>query len=776
MASSVHPFPRSVPAVRGGAARLAAVLAMMLTALLLSGAAVAQTALGGVDVVGNRRIEPATIAALLTISPGEPITPEAVNASVRNLFDSGLFRDAAIAVDGNRLVVRVDENPTINRVAFEGNSVVSDDVLRPNITSRPRRAFTRARAEADAQVLTEIYRRSGRFGAIVEPVIIELPDNRVDLVFEIEEGSVTRINAINFIGNETFSNRRLRRVIETTVSGLFAPFLTSDIYDPDRIDFDAELLRRFYLSRGFADFTVVSSVAELSPDRRGFFITFTVEEGERYTFGELSVVSQAPGLDAAEFEALIEGRAGDTYNADLVERTIDRMVFLAGQRGFAFVQVRPRAIRDPVERTIGVVYELVEGPQVLVERIEIEGNIRTLDRVIRRQFELVEGDVFDSRAVERARNNIRATGYFSRVDVDVEPGVDDDSALINVSVEEQATGALTFGIGFSTADGPTGEITLSERNFLGRGQFLQLRTLVAGEQQVFDLTFREPAFLDRDLAVGFNAFYRLEDRSDESSFEETNFGFVPTLSFPVSEFGRVGLTYQISQDEIRDVRDTASPLIAREAGTKITSSVGTSFTYDRRNDPLNPSAGYLVRLGADVAGVGGDARHVQVTALGRAFTAILDEDVVGSIELEVGAIEGFAGDEPRITERFSIGGDQFRGFRRGGIGPRDFATDDALGGKYFAVARTEVTFPLGLPDDLGFSGGVFVDAGTIFGLDRTRAGTSNVDDSAKLRATIGASLFWDSAFGPLRINVATPLVKQSGDQTETFRLTVGTRF
>ena len=776
MAERARPSQRpraSTP--RRGLPGLAA-LAVLLVGLLSAGGAWAQAALAGIDVVGNRRIEPATVAALLTIQPGEPITPEAVNASVRSLFDSGLFRDASIAVDGNRLVVRVDENPTINRVAFEGNRIVGDDVLNPNITSRPRRAFTRARAEADAQVLTEIYRRTGRFGAVVEPVIIELPDNRVDLVFEIEEGSVTRINAINFIGNEVFSNRRLRGVIDTSVSGIFAPFVTSDIYDPDRLDFDAELLRRFYLARGFADFTVLSSVAELSPDRRGFFITFTVDEGERYTFGELSVLSRTPGLDPEEFEALIEGREGDVYNADLVERTIDRMVFLAGQRGFAFIQVVPRAIRDPEARTIGVVYELVEGQQVIVERIEIEGNIRTLDRVIRRQFDIVEGDLFDSRAVERARNNIRALGYFSRVDIDVEQGIDEDGAAITVQVEEQPTGSLTFGLGFSTADGVVGEVSLAERNLLGRGQFAQVRVLAAGEQQVVDFAFREPAFLDRDLEVGFDVFYRQEDRSDASSFEETNFGFVPRMAFPVSEFGRVGLNYQISSDEIRDVRSTASPLIALEEGREITSSVGVAFTYDRRNDPLTPSSGYLLRVGADVAGVGGDTRYVRTTALARGFRALFDEDVIASVEVEVGAIEGFGGYRPRITQRFDLGGDQFRGFRRGGIGPRDFETDDALGGKYFAVVRNEVTFPLGLPDELGFSGGVFLDAGTLFGLDRTRANGSVVDDSAKFRATVGASLFWDSALGPLRINLAAPLIDERGDNSEVFRLTAGTRF
>lgn len=748
-----------------------------LPGLATGGAALAQTGprVAAIDVVGNRRIETATVLSFLQIQVGEPITGEALNGSVRALFESGLFRDAGIDVQGNRLVVRVEENPTINRVAFEGNDEIADDILEPNVSSRPRRAFTRARAEADAQVLTEIYRRTGRFGAVVEPVIIELPDNRVDLVFEINEGSITEVSSINFVGNEVFSNRRLRRVIETTESNLLSVFLSTDIYDPDRLEFDKELLRRFYLSRGYADFTVLSAVAELSPDRRSFFITFTVDEGELYTFGPQTVQSLAAGLDPAEFEPLILAREGDTYDASLIDKTIEQMVFQAGQRGFAFVEVRPRAIRDVASRTIGIVYELVEGPQVFVERIDIEGNTRTLDRVIRREFPLVEGDPFNSRAIEQARRDIRGLGFFSSVDVSTRRGTAEDRAVVTVEVEEQPTGSLTFGLGFSTADGPVGEVSVSERNFLGRGQFVRLRAVVSGERQVFDFAFREPAFLDRDLEAGFDLYYRLDDRSDESSFEETNIGFVPTVSFPLSENGRLQLNYRISSDEIRDVSASASPLIKIDEGTAITSSIGYTYTYDRRDDSLDPTSGYLLRLSQDFAGIGGDTQYVRTTALASGFTSFFDEEVTASISLEGGIIQGINHDI-RITDRFELGGDRFRGFRRGGIGPRDKTTDDALGGNIYAVLRNEVRFPLGLPDELGLSGGLFADIGTLFELDRTSAGGTTVDDSAKLRASVGASVFWNSGFGPLRINIATPIIEEDGDDPEYFRLTAGTRF
>ncbi|MFN3614011.1 MAG: outer membrane protein assembly factor BamA [Rubrimonas sp.] len=747
----------------------------VLLSLGLSGAAHAQTVASNVVVVGNQRIEAATVQSYLTVGPGQPVTPAELNASVRRLFETGLFADAAIDMDGSTIVVRVVENPTINRIAFEGNRALNDEELLANIQNRPRRAFTRSRAEADAQVITELYRRTGRYGTTVEPVLIQQPDNRVDLVFEIRESGVTGVSAINFVGNEVFSNRRLRQVIDTTESGWFSAIITSDIYDPDRLEFDRELLRRYYLSRGYADFSVLSAVAELSPDREGFFITFTVSEGPRYDFGEQRVETNAPGLDPADFEALISGRPGDVYSSEVVERNIDRMIFLAGQQGFAFVDVRPRAIRDPENLTIGVVYELVEGPRVYVDRIDIEGNTRTLDRVIRRQFDIVEGDAFNSREVDRARQRIRGLGYFSTVNVQTTPGASEDRANILVTVEEQPTGSLTFGLGFSTADGPVGEISISERNFLGRGQFVRARVQIAGERQIADFTFREPALLDRDLSAGFNLYLRQTDRRDQSSFQETNLGFEPDVAFPVSEFGRLSLNYRISSDEIRDVAADASEFIRVDQGTAVTSSVGYRYTYDQRNDPLQPTGGYVFEASQDFAGLGGDTRYVRSRIVATAFTSLFAEDVVGSLTFEGGNITSF-GDDIRVTDRFFLGGDVMRGFSRGGAGPRDLTTGDSLGGNNYAVLRSEVTFPLGLPDAFGLSGGVFGDVGTAWGLDTVTRGGVTVDDDPKLRASVGVSLFWDSGFGPLRVNLAMPLLSEDGDDKEFFRLTAGTRF
>lgn len=755
-------------------------------------AATGQTA-AEIVVTGNQRIEPATIASYLTIGVGDPITEAALNQSVRRLFETGLFRDAAIAPQGSRLVVQVVENPSINRINFEGNDLISDEQMLSIVSSRPRRPYTRSQAEADAQALIENYRRTGRFGAVVEPVIIELPDNRIDLVFEITEGQVTEIYSIDFVGNEVFSDRRLRGVIDTTESGILGFILSSDIYDPDRLEFDKQLLRRYYLSNGYADFTVLSAVAELAPDREGFYITFTVEEGELYTFGELDVRASAPGLDEEDFAPLVPAVAGETYDASLVEDVIEDIVFRAGQEGFAFVDVRPLAARNEAERTIDVTFELLEGPRVYVERIDIEGNDRTLDRVIRRQFDLVEGDAFNAREIERARNRIRALNFFANVDVRTERGDSEDRARIKVEVEEQSTGSINFGVGFSSASGPTGEFSVSESNFLGRGQFVRARVRASQRSNILDLTFQEPAFLDRDLALGLNGFYRDEDLDDESSFEITSLGFIPSLAFPVSEPGRLRVFYEISNADIGAFDANASPLIMEDGGSQTTSAVGVTYTHDLRNNPVEPTAGYFLTLDQTFAGLGGGAQYSQTVASAKTWTSFFDDDLIASLEIEGGAAVPF-NDGLRVTDRFFLGGDSFRGFAFAGIGPRDRSVgingvrrDDTLGGNLYAIARADVSFPIGLPEEFGVYGGFFADVGTLWSLDdvsaidRTRTSASNgqtitVDDGADLRASVGASVFWDGGFGPIRLNFAVPVRDQPGDDTEFFRLTVGTRF
>jgi outer membrane protein insertion porin family len=737
--------------------------------------AVAQALTPEITIRGNRRIEVETILSYMQLPTDRAITAEDLNVAVRRLFDTGLFRDVQIVPGAGPLVVEVIENPSISVIAFEGNDVLKDEDLEKIIKLRPRLPFTRSGAEADAQAIIDVYRRTGRYGAEVEPVIIERDENRVDLVFEINEGDVTGVNSIDFVGNEIFSDRKLRGAIDTSESSLFSFFVSTDVYDPDRLELDKELLRQFYLSRGYADFTVLSATAELAPDREGFFITFTVEEGEKYSFGPMNVVVSARGLDQEEFAALLpDDLEGDTYDASEVEEISDELSDLAGQQGFAFVQVRPQAKKDTEERIIEITFELVEGSRIFVERIDIEGNTQTLDRVIRREVELVEGDAFDTRKIRRTRSKIRGLRYFRSVEIDTEPGSADDRAVVKIRVQEQSTGSLSLGIGFSSSAGPIGNIAVTERNFLGRGQLVNFQLTATGDTQVYDFTFTEPRFLDRELLVGSRLFYVQDDRSDTSSFSVNSAGISPQVGFPLSEDLQVLLRYEFLSDDIR-VDGSASPAIQVDEGSQITSSVGYLLTYDKRNDPVEPTGGYLSNFDQQIAGAGGASRFVKSRGIFKTWYGLFDDKVIASLELEGGALFTFDNDS-RITERYFLGGESLRGFADEGIGPRDTTTDDALGGNYYGVARFEVSFPIGLPEELGIFGGAFVDAGTLFGLDETSFGGTSITDAANFRAAAGALVFLDTPLGPLQLSFGFPLVKESFDETELFRLSLGTRF
>ncbi len=742
-----------------------------------------------IEVQGNQRIEPATVLSYMTVRQGQAATPAQINASVKALFETGLFRDVSIDRRGSVLVVTVDENPVVNQIAFEGNDRIPDDSLRAGVTSRERRVFTRAKAEKDAEDILEAYRRSGRYGASVEPKIIELPQNRVDLVFEIDEGPVTGVESIRFVGNRAYSDRRLRGEISTDETAWYNFLSATDSYDPDRLELDQQELRRFYLSNGYVDFEVNSAVAELSPDRSGFFLTFTMTEGEQYDFGPVDVVSNAEGVDVEELRSLVTFSEGETYDIREIEETITEMTFRLGESGYAFTEIVPIPVKDDENSTVGLTLEINEGERVFVERIDITGNSRTLDRVIRRQFELVEGDAFNALQLRRSRSKIRGLGFFSGVDVQTRQGSAPDRIVVETQVQEQSTGQLSFGVGFSTSESVSVEASVVERNLLGRGQALRVRARLSGRTTLYDLSFTEPAFLDRDLAVGFDLYRRETDNQDASSFDIVNTGFQPRVSFPLGRYSRLSPRYRISLDEIVDVPDDASPLIQADKGEALTSSIGYELVYDRRNDIAEPKSGYLLRFEQDLAGLGGDARYIKTEASAKGYTTLFSDEVVGSLEIAGGAINTFGGYDLKASDRFYLGGDSLRGFESAGIGPRDQFTDDTLGGNFYGVARAEVTFPLGLPEEYGLAGGIFGDVGTVWDLDDTSYQTAagdplevnnnnpvTVDDSVQIRAAIGATIFWTSPFGPVRLNFATPILKEDGDDEEFFRFSAGTRF
>ncbi len=726
-----------------------------------------------VQVEGAQRIDPETVRSYAGVRAGDQIDSDKVDQALRTLFATGLFQDVNVTIQGANVVIRVVENPIINRIQFEGNRRVSDEVLNGETQLRARHVYTRTRVQNDVRRILEVYRRSGRFAATVEPKVIQLPENRVDLVFEIQEGATTGVSRITFVGNQNFSENRLKEAIRTRESRWYRLLSIDDNYDPDRVAFDRELLRRFYLSQGYADFRVVSSVAELSPDRTGFFITFTVEEGERYKFGTINVVSQIRTLNADDLRTRVISTEGDWYNADQVEATVNALTEAAGDLGFAFVEIRPRVERNRDEKTISITYEIQEGPRVYVDRINIVGNVRTLDRVVRREMRLAEGDAFNTSKLRRSRQRIRNLGFFERVEVTNVPADAPDRTTVNVEVQERSTGELSFGVGFSTADGLLGDVSVRERNFLGRGQDLRLAFTIAQRRQQIDLSFTEPYFLDRNIVAGFDIFRVERDFKNQSDYKSRSTGFGLRMGYALTEFLSQNLRYRLSYDEIFDVGTNASPIIVAQPGQTLTSLIGTDLVYDRRDDRLDPTSGYFIRTSFDFAGVGGDSRFIR-TRLAGGYYYPFWEGWVGSVTGELGYIRGL-GQDVLIQNRYFVGGDNLRGFATSGIGPRDAISGNALGGNRYATTSLEVQFPTPVPPEFGIRGLVFADVGWLNTLDGQMAGVV-VNDSNAIRLSIGAGLNWRSPFGPVRVSVGRALLKEPFDRTETFRFGFGSRF
>lgn len=747
------------------------------TALFLSLSTVTTNAashsVSNVSVAGNAQIDAATILGLAKVPKGATISDGQLNDIVQRLNDSGLFASVEVIPSGGTLLIQVVENPTINVVSFEGNRKIKDEDVAGIVKSQSRRIYSPAQAEADAAAIAEAYASAGRLAARVEPRVIDRGDNKVDLVFEIREGKVTEVERVSFTGNRAFSDRRLRQVLGTKQAGLFRQIIQRDTFVADRIDLDKQMLTDFYRSRGYIDAAVTGAASEFSTERDGFFVTFNVREGLKYSFDEVSVASEYDGVDAAEFGALIRIRKGVAYSPTAIETTITRMENLATEKGLDFVAIEPRITRDEKTQTLDVVFVLAKGPRVFVERIDIEGNATTLDKVIRRQFRAVEGDAFSPAEIRQSAERIRALGYFKDAQVNATGGTGEDQVVVDVNVEEQPTGSLNFGASYSVSDGLGFNIGLTESNFLGRGQFVSVKIGTTADNKDSSITFIEPNLLDRDLKLKLSAWYRTSENSN-SRYSTKRLGFSPSLEFPLGARTSLELNYKISSDEILAVSTSSSPILQAEAarGAEVTSSIGYSFSFDTERQETDPTARLLLTFGQDFAGVGGDIDTITTNGLARYQKKIFNEEVTLRAELEGGAVVS-RGTDTRIVDRFT-GNGKIRGFEANGIGPRDLSVvnQDALGGNLFAAARFEAEFPLGLPEEYGISGGVFADVGSVWGLDSP----GSIDDGFHLRSSVGVSLFWDSALGPLRFNFSKALQKETYDREQTFDFTITTQF
>jgi outer membrane protein insertion porin family len=742
-------------------------------------------------VRGTQRVEPGTVLTYVGLREGDNFTPADADTALKALTATGLFSDVKTDFDEatGTLTIRVTENPIVNQVVFEGNSKVSDKDLTKEVQIKPRAVFTRAKVQADVQRIVELYRRNGKFAARVEPQIIQRPDNRVDLIFSITDGPTTGVNRISFVGNRVFDGNTLKGQIATEESRWWKFLASNDNYDPDRLQFDRESLRRYYINHGYADFKVLSAVAQLTPDRTSFYLTFTVQEGIRYHFGNITIDSKIRELPAAQLRPLIDVQTGDIYSQEAVQKAIDALTNAAGTRGYAFAEVHPRFKRNPQTHTIDLGFEIVQGPRVYIEKINIAGNTRTHDDVIRRQFRLQEGDAFNRVLVDRSRTRIRSLGFFKEVEVKNVPGSQPDRTNVTVNVTEQSTAALSVGLGYSSTTSLLGEVSYSDTNWFGRGQNLRvsLQASYITKQAVF--SFTEPYFLGRELAAGFD-LYETQTNFDQAAFQSNSTAAILRLGYPISEYSTVALNYTYKIENVRPY--AGAPLnVQLAAGSLNGSQIGFTYAYNNLDDIRKPTTGSTFAFSQQFAGFTGNMKFIKTFATAATYTPMFDGAMIATLQARANYITGYNGSFVPFEERLFDGGDTFRGFALAGVGPRDLVAPNntgALGGTVDAIGTVQVRFPSLVPESYGINMGLFSDFGTLGRLDNLTPATrvctgaqfsgvgTCVKDNLAFRASAGISVQWKSPFGPVQIDLGLPYVKTSYDRPQIIHFSTATGY
>ena len=733
-----------------------------------------------ISVRGNQRVDAETVRSYLTIKPGRRFSSFDTDESLRQLFATGLFSDVRIVQHGSTLVVQVEENATINLVLFEGNEKVKDELLKRIVQSKSLGIFSQEKLSSDLDRVREAVRRSGRASSNVTARVDQLDNNRVNVVFVISEGGRTKITEINFVGNNAYGDSRLTEIISHNESNILSWLKRDDLFDPDRLKADEERLRRFYFNRGYADFRVISSSGEFDESNNTYSITITVDEGERYKFGNIDIDNALSNVDTALMQNALTIAPGDVYSARSVERSVLKVSQAIARTGYAFAEVTPRGDRDFDNRTINLTFFVDEGPRTYIERIEIVGNTRTRSYVIRREFDISEGDAYNRVLVNQAKRRLEALNFFNAVRISTRPGSSPDRVVIVVNVSDKSTGEFSIGGGYSTTNGPLGEISLTERNFLGRGQYLKVSGGFGTDTRKYDLSFTEPYFLGHRLAVGFDLSRSTIESTSTQLFDQESSSARLRASAPITDNLRLSVNYTFRYE---DLSTTPANLLLLSPATLdtvnrspyTTSSLGYAFTYSSIDNLKTPREGIYAIFGQDFAGAGGDAQYIRTTGRVTGYYLLSeDADIVVLGAAGAGHIVNFGSDTLRITDHFSQGGETIRGFDTRGFGPRDALTNESLGGLTYANVTAEVQFPIPvLPRAYGLRGALFAEAGTLFGNDFPSATTQ---DGEEVRASVGASIIWDSPFGPLRADFSHVLKKASYDRTEFFRFGVSTKF
>ena len=774
---------------RGNAARFSAVLlAVLLMAcavltVAMPGGAFAQSDADAIEIIavqGNQRVEPATIRTYLTVREGDTFDPARIDRSLKNLFATSLFADVSITRQGSTLLVRVVENPIVNRVQIEGNSKIKDDAITPEIQLRARVVYTRTKVQQDVEKILELYRRKGRFAARVEPKVIELPQNRVDVAFEITEGQPTYVRTINFVGNESYDDGELRSAIQTREERWWRIFSSSDTYDPDRMNYDRELLRRHYLQNGFADFEVISGIAELAPNRENFYMTFTIKEGPRYRLAKVNLDVQIKDVPKENLQRAVIPQAGDWFNAKQIEDTVDAITDAAGASGYAFVDVSPQVQRDPENKTITETFHVREGPRVFIERIDIAGNNVTIDKVLRREMILAEGDAFNTAKVRRSKERLQNLGFFKQetgVTIDnVRSETYPDRTILKVKVEEDNTGELQFGVGYSSASGALFDIGISQRNLLGTGNAVSANLSIAQQNSQVSLSYTNPYFMDRRVVAGADIVASKSDYSRYTGYTSNTYGGTVRIGFQYNESLYQRFNYQAFLQSLSGLTTATSQYVREQAGSSFLSQVSQVTTFDKRNNIIEPTRGYFIAINSDLAGLGGDQRFVRGGIGGAIYTMPFEGWIISAGASGV-YIVGL-GQDVKIYQRSQLGGQSLRGWEDYGAGPRDGTTGDALGGDWMVTGNLELRVPLGLPQDVGIKSRLFSDWG-IIGPPKALvdSGTVSVLYSTKPRGSAGFGFDWKSPVGVISVDYTLFTVgAQPFDRKTKFRINFGQRF
>lgn len=722
-----------------------------------------------IETNGLARVEKETVLAYLGLEVGQSISEEILDTSLKNLYNTGLFSDVQIdKLKDGVLKITLEENPLISKQAFDGNKKLDDKILQTEIKSKPNTVFSKSLVQQDVARILEVYKKAGRYNVTVEPKIIERKENRVDLIFEINEGTDAKISKINFFGNTHYSSPDLRDELMSKESRWYRLFGNSDVYDNEKMNYDKEMLRRFYTERGYADFEVTSAVAELAPNNKSFILNFSLNEGPRYKIGDVQINSEIKDIDISKLKKEIEVKKGTWYNSRQIEKTITNLTEELGKKGFVFVDITPSLHRTD-DKIIDLTFNISQSERIFVNRLNISGNTRTLDEVIRREFRLDEGDAFNVSKIKDSRRNIENLNYFSKVDIQSVP-VDNNKADIDVQVEEKSTGYFNVGIGYSTTDGALVQAGITEENFMGKGQEIGINASVSQRTKDYSFSFTEPYFLGRRLSAGFDVFYTDEDYQDESSYDTSSVGVRGRLGWNYTDDFYQTLRYTISQDEIKNVKDSASYYIKKEKGKTTGSVIGQTLYYDKRDNAMRTKEGYYLSFGNDVAGLGGDEKYFKFDVKARQYFTFADYWTI-KMHANGGYIVGYGGKDVRLSNRYYLGGNSLRGFEYGGIGARDKRTDDALGGNWTLYGGTELSFPLGL-DEVGIRGRTFFDIGMIGKPDDINS--RDVEYSSKPRASVGFGFEWFSPMGKIDIDFGFPVMKEDYDEKEVFRLNFGT--